>query len=181
MTDQVSITPRVFLARHGQTEWTKSGRYTGTTEMNLTDVGRQQVLGTSRVVVGTGKLIDPAKLGQVLVSPRNRAQQTFDLLFAEAQAKALTVDNKVKTANELAEWNYGAYEGLLTSEILARRRDQGLDQWNIWEDGCENGESAAEVAARLDTLIKHIRDVQAPNMHGETEKACDIVLISHGQ
>ncbi|KAL8972320.1 MAG: hypothetical protein Q9197_002829 [Variospora fuerteventurae] len=169
MADKVSITPRVFLARHGQTEWTKSGRYTGTTEMNLTDVGRQQVLGTSRVVVGTGNLIDPAKLGQVLVSPRTRAQQTFDLLFGEAQAKALTVDNKVKTANELAEWNYGAYEGLLTSEILARRRDQGLDQ------------SAAEVAARLDTLIKHIRDVQAPNMHGETEKACDIVLISHGQ
>ncbi|KAI4178157.1 MAG: hypothetical protein LQ348_005676, partial [Seirophora lacunosa] len=166
----------------GQTEWTKNGRYTGTTELDLTDVGRQQVLGTSRVVVGMGNLIDPARLGQVFVSPRNRAQQTFDLLFGEVQAKALKVDNKVETAVELAEWNYGAYEGLLTSEILARRRGQGLDQgtpWNIWIDGCENGESAIEVAARIDTLISKIRDVQGPNMN--TGKPCDVVLISHGQ
>lgn len=97
----------------------------------------------SQVVVGAGNLIDPAKLARVFVSPRQRAQQTFDLLFGEKQSKSLTDANKVATTEALAEWNYGAYEGLITSEIHARRREQGLDQersWNIWKDGCENGE-----------------------------------------
>lgn len=95
------------------------------------------------MVVGTGNLIDPAKLAQVFVSPRNRAQQTFDLLFDEKQAQALRDANKVTTTGDLAEWDYGMYEGLVTSEIRGRRRDQGLDKerpWNIWKDGCEDGE-----------------------------------------
>lgn len=129
--------------RKGQTEWSKNGKYTGTTELPLTSIGRLQVLGTSRVAVGTGNLIDPAKLAQVFVSPRNRAQQTFDLLFDEKQAQALTDANKITTTRNLAEWDYGMYEGLVTSEIRARRRDQGLDKerpWDIWKDGCEDGE-----------------------------------------
>ncbi|KAL8802576.1 MAG: hypothetical protein Q9182_003741 [Xanthomendoza sp. 2 TL-2023] len=138
-------------------------------------------MGTTRLVVGTGNLIDPAKLSHVFISPRKRAQQTFDLLFAEASTQDSLGEINVTTTDELAEWLYGAYEGLKTHEIHALRRERGLDlerPWNIWKDGCEDGESADAFAARLDTLISKIRCIQGPNMHGE--KACDVVLISHG-
>ncbi|KAL8681520.1 MAG: hypothetical protein Q9186_002336 [Xanthomendoza sp. 1 TL-2023] len=138
-------------------------------------------MGTTQIVVGTGNLIDPAKLSHVFVSPRKRAQQTFDLLFAEGGIQNSLRDVDVTTTDELAEWLYGAYEGLKTHEIHTLRREHGLDlerPWNIWKDGCENGESANAFAARLDALITKIRRIHGPNMHGE--EACDVVLISHG-
>ncbi|KAL8953795.1 MAG: hypothetical protein Q9222_000360 [Ikaeria aurantiellina] len=165
----------------GQTEWTANGRWTGTTELDLTTVGREQVLATGPMLIGPGKLIDPAKLAQVLVSPRKRALQTADLLFSDMRAQGLASHIEFTTTESLAEWNYGAYEGMVTHQIHARRQEQGLDAhrpWNIWTDGCEGGESADAVTARLDALISAIRDVQAPNMHGE--KAADVLLISHG-
>lgn len=127
----------------GETEWTKDGRHTGITELELTEYGVQQVLGTGKVLIGPGKLIDPMKLAHVFISPRKRAQTTFDLLFDGVGKEALVKDEKVTTTEELAEWDYGKYEGLFTKEIRARRKDQGLDQekpWDIWRDGCEDGE-----------------------------------------
>ena len=103
----------------------------------------KQVLGTGKILVGPGKLIDPAKLAHVFVSPRKRAQVTLDLLFEGAGKDGLIKEHKVTTTEELAEWDYGKYEGLLTKEIRARREGQGLDQerpWDIWRDGCEDGE-----------------------------------------
>ncbi|KAL8784658.1 MAG: hypothetical protein Q9213_003828 [Squamulea squamosa] len=165
----------------GQTEWSQSGRFTGTTELNLTAEGRRQVLGTAQVVVGTGNLIDPAKLTHVFVSPRIRARQTFDLLFGEGLGQASANETRVITTSELAEWDYGAYEGLTTKEIQARRSERGLDSerpWNIWLDGCENGEGKVEVTARLDTLVSRIQALQSLYLHGE--HAADVVLIAHG-
>ncbi|KAL8835358.1 MAG: hypothetical protein Q9170_003347 [Blastenia crenularia] len=127
----------------GQTEWSMKGRYTSATELDLTEVGRQQVQATAQAVIGKGKLIDPAKVTQIWVSPHQRAQQTFSLLFGENWGQEATDNIKATTTDELAEWRYGAYEGLLTSEIRSRRKEQGLDlerPWNIWKDGCENGE-----------------------------------------
>lgn len=127
----------------GETEWSKNGRHTGITELELTEYGVQQVLGTGKVLIGPGKLIDPIKLAHVFISPRKRAQTTFDLLFDGVGKEALVKDEKVTTTEELAEWDYGKYEGLFTKEIRARRKDQGLDQdkpWDIWRDGCEDGE-----------------------------------------
>lgn len=127
----------------GETEWSKNGRFIGITELELTPDGVNQVLGTGHTVIGPGKLIDPAKLAHVFISPRKRAQVTFDLLFDGAGKDALVDEGKVTTTEELAEWNYGKYEGLLTKEIRAHRKDQGLDQespWDIWRDGCEDGE-----------------------------------------
>ncbi|KAF2138270.1 uncharacterized protein K452DRAFT_234340 [Aplosporella prunicola CBS 121167] len=176
MSDKDAGTPRVYLARHGETEWTKNGRYTGTTDLLLTPVGEAQVLASGRLLVGPAHLIDPSKLAHVFVSPRTRAQQTFDLLFGKG-----ALQDRVTTTEGLAEWDYGAYEGLLTKEIRARRKDKGLDQerpWDIWRDGCEDGESAQQVTDRLDALIKQIREIQAPNMHGE--KPADVVLVAHG-
>lgn len=126
------------------TEWTINGRYTGKTELPLTAKGEEQVEATGKMVVGSGKLIDPSKLAHVFVSPRVRAQKTLDLLLGDAEAKEkLAQEGKLVTTEELAEWDYGAYEGLLTKEIRARRKEKGYDTenaWDIWKDGCEDGE-----------------------------------------
>ena len=145
MPDKDASTPRVFLARHGETEWSVSGRYTGTTDIPLTVHGEGQVLATGRTLVGAGKLLPPAKLARVFISPMSRAQKTFDLLFCDAEAdrETLRSDDRVTTTDALREWNYGDYEGLLTNEIKAKRKERGLDAerpWDIWRDGCENGE-----------------------------------------
>lgn len=103
----------------------------------------KQVLGTGKILVGPGKLIDPARLAHVFISPRVRARKTFDLLFDGVGKKELVEHDKVSITESLAEWDYGKYEGLLTKEIRARRKSQGLDQeqpWDIWRDGCEDGE-----------------------------------------
>ena len=179
MSHKDAGTPRVYLARHGETEWTKNGRYTGITELELTENGVQQVLGSGKIIVGPGKLIDPAKLAHVFISPRKRAQTTFGLLFKGVGMETLQKENKVSTTEELAEWDYGKYEGLLTEEIRARRREQGLNTdkpWDIWRDGCEDGESSQQVTDRLDGLIKKIHEIQGPYMHGE--KPADIILVS---
>lgn len=95
------------------------------------------------MIVGAGKLIDPSKLAHVFISPRKRALQTFDLAFSDAAKQMLKDANKVSETIKLAEWEYGLYEGLLTREIRALRKDHGLDAdkpWDIWRDGCEGGE-----------------------------------------
>ncbi|PYH47090.1 phosphoglycerate mutase [Aspergillus saccharolyticus JOP 1030-1] len=183
MPDKDAGTPRVFLYRHGETEWSKSGRYTGTSEIELTAAGISQVTASGKILVGAGKLIDPTrKLARVFISPRRRAAHTFELAFAEADKQALRDGGKVQANDErLAEWGYGLYEGLLTKEIRALRKEHGLDgerEWDIWRDGCEGGESPAAVTARIDSLIAEIRAIHAGNMHGEGP--ADVVLIAHG-
>lgn len=136
-------TPRVYLARHGETEWTKNGRYTGCTDLELTDHGVKQVQATGASIVGAGKLIDPSKLAYIFISPRKRAQTTFNLLVPDDVKDRLAGEQKVTTTGDLAEWDYGEYEGLLTKEIRERRREHGLDgerPWELWRDGCEGGE-----------------------------------------
>ena len=204
MSDKDASTPRVYLARHGttsqptsslkekknlltfptpgETEWTKNGRYTGTTELSLTENGVQQVLATGKILVGPGRLISPARLAHIFISPRLRAQQTFSLLFSsslpEGDQEFLTKEGKVSTTDALAEWDYGAYEGLLTKEIRAGRKERGLDaerEWDIWRDGCEGGEEPMQVMERLDGLVREIREIQGPWMHGG--KGVDVLLV----
>lgn len=78
--------------------------------------------------------------------------------------------------------SYSAYEGLKPKEIRQLREEKGLntasDPWDIWRDGCEDGESPAQVTARIDSLIARIKEIQGPNMHGENPS--DIVLVAHG-
>ncbi|KAL9037853.1 MAG: hypothetical protein Q9214_005516 [Letrouitia sp. 1 TL-2023] len=177
MPDLDATTPRVFIARHGETEWTKNGRYTGTTDLELTPGGISQVSAVGTQLVGPGKLIDPACDASVWVSPRNRAQQTYRLLPSGRDRNSDLAD-KVTFTEDIAEWDHGDYEGLVVREIRARRKEKGLDQeweWNIWEDGCEGGESAQRVTARLDRLIAQIREIQAPYMNGK--KPAEIVLV----
>ena len=87
-------------------------------------------------------------------------------------------EGKVTTTDSLAEWDYGAYEGLLTSEIRAGRKERGLDkerEWDIWRDGCEGGEEAGQVMERLDGLVRQIREIQGPWMHGG--RGVDVLLV----
>lgn len=135
MPDKDATTPRVFLMRHGQTEWSQSGQYTSKTDIPLTATGEDQVKGTAALVYGVGKLIDPSKVANVWLSPRKRAIRTYELLSGQTPGFEIT--------ESLAEWDYGHYEGLKTNEIRTLRKSRGLDterEWDIWTDGCEGGE-----------------------------------------
>lgn len=93
------------------------------------------------MLIGADKLINPSKIVKVWVSPRKRAQRTYELFF---ENDVESMDGKADLqCDGLAEWGYGAYEGLLTNQIRQRRKAQGLDEqrpWDIWIDGCEDGE-----------------------------------------
>ena len=101
-----------------------------------------QVTATGKRLVGSGKLIDPSHVAQAWVSPRRRAQHTFDLLFGQDD-RTSAIAGKVELTEDIAEWGYGDYEGLMVQDIRAQRKRKGLDgkrEWDIWRDGCEGGE-----------------------------------------
>lgn len=134
--------PFVFIITNGpgQTEWSKNGRHTGITELDLTQDGVNQVKASGQMIVGAGRLIDHSKLSHVYISPRKRAKQTFDIAFSDADKQALEKAGKISETERLAEWGYGDYEGLFPKEIRELRKGKGLDterEWDIWRDGCE--------------------------------------------
>jgi probable phosphoglycerate mutase len=99
MPDKDASTPRVFLMRHGETEWTINGRYTGKSDISMTAHGEHEIIGTGETVYGPGKLIDPAKVAKVWLSPRKRAIKTYELLSGKTDGYEIT--------ESLAEWDYG--------------------------------------------------------------------------
>ena len=79
----------------------------------------------------------------VFVSPRKRAQTTLNLLLGDEGKEKLVKEGKVTTTEDIAEWDYGDYEGLKPKEIRDKRREESLDRergWDIWRDGCVGGE-----------------------------------------
>ncbi|KAK2747965.1 hypothetical protein FQN57_001556 [Myotisia sp. PD_48] len=178
--------PRVYLYRHGETPWTINGRHTGITEVELTDYGREQVQASGKLVVGAGKLIDPSNLARVFISPRKRANQTYELAFNEHDKTLLQDTGRVSQTEKLAEWDYGLYEGLYLHEIYKLRQEHGLSRewadWNIWHDGCEGGESPQQITDRMDSLIEEIRQIHDPRLRGGegAEMPADVVLFAHG-
>jgi broad specificity phosphatase PhoE len=130
---------RAFLIRHGETAWSLSGQHTGTTDIPLTEHGRN-------VARELAPLLARATFALVLTSPLNRARQTCELSGLGAHAE---VD-----AN-LMEWNYGDYEGLTPKEIHAN-----APGWMLFTDGCPGGESPSQVGARVDQVIARIRSVE---------------------
>ncbi|MGW4489888.1 acid phosphatase [Amycolatopsis sp. NPDC004368] len=142
---------RLFLLRHGQTEWSVNGRHTGRTDIPLTAAGEDQARaagGTLRTLLGGPKL--------VISSPRERAKRTAELA-------GLRVD---EVTEELAEWDYGDYEGVTTPVI--RETDPG---WTVWTHPIPGGESADDVAARADKVLDRARR--------EIDNG-DVVLVGHG-
>ncbi|KAL2851116.1 histidine phosphatase superfamily [Aspergillus pseudoustus] len=181
MSDRESLTPRVFLVRHGETEWAKSGRFTGTTEIGLTATGAQQVSSAAATLIGPGRLIDPSRVVRVIVSPRRRAAKTCEILLKDFSSRPTRIWDDVTYTEDIAEWDYGDYEGCTDQEIRNLRKKKGLDlekEWYIWRDGCEGGESSKQVTERLDRLISQIKDIQRPYMNGEA--SADVLIVAHG-
>ena len=128
--------PDVYLARHGETAWSLSGRHTGRTDIPLTERGEDNARRLRGRLAGI-------TFTEVLVSPLQRARRTCDLAGFGAVATVFP---------DLVEWDYGDYEGRLTSDI--RRERPG---WYLFRDGCPGGESLAEVSARADRVITRLR------------------------
>ncbi|CAG8717906.1 11355_t:CDS:2, partial [Scutellospora calospora] len=124
------------------TEWSKSGQHTSTTEVELTENGVKQAQDLSHYVFENQcqDFIEPKNITQIYVSPRKRAQQTLNLINLP---KKETIP--VFTEPNIAEWNYGDYEGISTHEI---------------HNGCPNGETAQQVAARCDHVVAKIMAYQ---------------------
>ncbi|KAF9076144.1 phosphoglycerate mutase-like protein [Rhodocollybia butyracea] len=160
--------PRLWVIRHGETEWSLNGRHTGRTDIPLTARGEQQIKEKAPILVGEGKPIDPKNLCTVFVSPRQRAHKTFHLLFAHVETPhhILTEDAR--------EWDYGEYEGLLSSEIKERRAD-----WDIWHHGCPGGESVEEMEKRVDGVIAKVREYHK-QYHEQGLNTRDVLIVAHG-
>ncbi|KAI9904381.1 hypothetical protein N3K66_000910 [Trichothecium roseum] len=192
-------TPRLFLVRHGETEWSLDGRHTGRTDIPLTENGERRVRATGQALVGDDRLIVPKKLAHIYVSPRKRAQRTFELLNIATPNCSLPwaahgnapnpregIDPcgaNVQITEDVREWDYGDYEGVTSKDIRKQRLEQGLGEgWDIWKDGCPGGENPEDVTKRLDHLIADIRGkFHAPAMLNEhSEPTGDVLIVAHG-
>ena len=140
--------PQLYYVRHGETDWSLSGQHTGSTDIPLTAQGEMQARGLA-------PWLATIHFDQVLSSPRQRARRTCEL--AGFGTTALTDP-------DLAEWNYGEYEGRRTVDIRRDRPD-----WNLWTDGCPGGESPQEVSARVDRLLARLTALEG-----------NIALFAHG-
>jgi broad specificity phosphatase PhoE len=123
----------IWLFRHGETAWSKSGQHTGRTDLALTDEGRQRAEALGRRLAGR-----PFAL--VLSSPLIRALETCRLAG---------YGDQVQVTDDLREWDYGDYEGRRTADIRKERPG-----WLLWKDGVPNGETAEQVGARARRVIK---------------------------
>ncbi|OQU96870.1 hypothetical protein CLAIMM_02891 isoform 2 [Cladophialophora immunda] len=186
MSDKDAGTPRLFLIRHGETEWSRNGRFTGITDLPLLPDGEEKVRQTASVVFGPGRLIDPSKVASIVCSPRQRAQRTLQLLMDQIQdPRARTaLAGKIDATEDIAEWGYGDYEGLHQHQIEYLRRSRGLDKdrpWDIWRDGCEGpgGHTPAQVTERLDRVIGQITSIHRQGLQDGNRK-CDAVVVAHG-
>ena len=131
--------PVIYLARHGETAWSVTGQHTGLTDLPLTERGERNALRL-------GKRLAGLVFAKVLTSPLQRAVRTCELAGFGAAAE---VDP------DLVEWNYGDYEGVRTVEIHAMRPD-----WQLFRDGCPNGESPGQIGARADRVVSRVRAIK---------------------
>jgi len=138
----------VVLVRHGETEWTKSKQHTGRQDIPLTEAGRHEAELLRRRLAAWS-------FTRVLVSPLSRARDTCAVAGLGDRAEARP---------DLMEWDYGAYEGRTRPDILRER-----PEWNLWRDGCPQGETAEQVGVRADRVLSELRGIEG-----------DVVIFSHG-
>lgn len=141
--------PQLWLARHGETEWSRAHRHTGRSDVPLTAHGEAQAAALGQRLRGA------TSFALVLVSPLARARRTAELAGFGAQ---LELDE------DLVEVDYGAYEGRTTEEIQRERPG-----WDLWRDGCPEGETIADAAARAERVLTRARAA-----------AGAILLVGHG-
>ncbi len=140
---------QICLIRHGETEWSISGQHTGRTDIPLTAHGEDEARRLA-------PLLREVRFARVLTSPRRRARRTCELAGLGSVSEV---------EPDLAEWDYGEYEGQRTMDIRERRPD-----WNVFRDGCPGGETTADVSDRADRLIARLLALSG-----------NIALFSHGQ
>ena len=131
MTEQL-----IYLARHGETAWSRTGQHTGLTDLPLTEQGEQEARELGRRLAGS-------TFAKVFTSPLQRAARSCDLAGFGRRAEA---------DPELVEWNYGKYEGRRTAEIQSEAPD-----WQLFRDGCPGGETPAQIGARADRMLNRLR------------------------
>ena len=141
--------PQIYLVRHGETDWSLSGKHTGKTDIGLTKNGEERAKHLS-------KYLKDITFTSVYCSPLLRAKQTCELAGFASVAQL---------EPDLQEWNYGDYEGLTTTEIQNRHAG-----WNIFQDGCLNGDSLNAIESRVDRIISLLKKGSQGN----------VLLFSHG-
>lgn len=138
-TTAKKILPVTYLTRHGETEWSRNGRHTGITDLPLTEQGERNAQRLRERLTGL-------LFAKALTSPLQRARRTSELAgFGDV----------AEVDPDLVEWNYGDYEGVRTADIRAKRPD-----WELFRDGCPNGETPADVAARTDRVVARVRTIE---------------------
>ena len=140
--------PTIYLIRHGETEWSASGRHTSVTDVPLTAAGREDARKLQPVLAGT-------HLALVLVSPRSRARDTAELAG---------LGDRAEVDEDLAEFDYGDYEGRTTPEIRVERPG-----WTVWDDGAPGGETVDDVGRRADRAIARALAAEG-----------DVAVFAHG-
>ena len=143
-----NMLPRIYLIRHGETEWSLAGQHTGRTDIPLTARGEE----AAREL---GQRLRDIAFARVLTSPRQRARRTCELTGLGPAAES---------EPDLAEWDYGDYEGQRSVDIRKERPD-----WNLFRDGCPRGETPAQVSDRADRFIERLRALDG-----------NVALFSHG-
>lgn len=138
----------VVLVRHGETAWSLTGQHTSRTDITLTPHGEDQADALAGVLARYS-------FATVFCSPRRRALVTCE---------RAGLGGSVVVRDELAEWDYGEYEGRLTADI-----DKERPGWSLWRDGAPGGEDAADVSARVDRLLGDVRELDG-----------DVALVGHG-
>ena len=151
------------------------------TDLPLTPFGRRQMEATGKQLINTeGRtLIDPKTVRLIITSPRKRAIQTRNLIFSHLPATSASIPTEID--EDIREWEYGDYEGLLTKQIIDLRKERGLEHaedWTIWQYGCENGEDSEQVTDRVDNIITKIQKIHEEYLQRNEE--CDIMVIAHG-
>jgi broad specificity phosphatase PhoE len=127
---------QIVLVRHGETEWSVTGRHTSRTDLSLSDQGRRQA-------EALGRCLMEWRFARVLTSPLRRATETCGLAG---------LGDVAQFRPDLMEWDYGDYEGRTTPEIRAERPG-----WTLWSDGAPGGERAEEVGVRADRILAEAR------------------------
>jgi probable phosphoglycerate mutase len=135
--------PKIYLARHGETAWSVAGQHTGRTDIPLTPQGE-------RNAQRLGQRLRGIMLDRVLSSPLERARRTCQLAG---------FGDRVELDPDLVEVDYGRYEGLRTAEIRRQQPD-----WDLFRDGCPEGESVAAITARADRVAERLRAIGQGNV-----------------
>ncbi len=149
----------LWLIRHAETEWSRSGRHTGRTDLPLTPDGERMARDLASILRGR-------TFCKVWSSPRRRAMRTGELVGLGA---AMEIDE------DLAEWDYGLYEGLTSAEIERRRPG-----WNLWRHGCPEGESLEQVAARARRVLTRVRQALDGGERGAGADGANSAGAAHG-